>query len=238
MRGVEIVVSAWNIHKSFRRGSAATAVLAGVDLDVCRGECLFLVGPSGSGKTTLLSILGCTLTPDRGEVLLLGNSVTEASRLAVRRRSIGFVFQNFQLIRGLSALDNACVPLMLAGRPPAAARRRAEDLLVEVGLGNFLHASVDALSAGQCQRVALARALVGDPVLILADEPTAALDEDTGQQVMQLLRRLVTKHGKTAVVVTHDPRIFPFADRILSLAGGRIAEPQTAVLEIPPALHA
>jgi putative ABC transport system ATP-binding protein len=222
LSGREIVVAAENIHKAFRRGACPTPVLAGVDLDVQRGECLFLIGPSGSGKSTLLSILGCSLAPDRGRVVLLGRPVAPGERVAVRRRSIGFVFQNFQLIRGLSALDNVCVPLMLQGVEPDAARRRARDMLADVGLEELLQASVDKLSAGQCQRVALARALANDPALILADEPTAALDEETGQHVMQLLRTLIDAHGKTAIIVTHDPRISHFADRILALKGGLV----------------
>ena len=216
-----------DLHKAYRRGATSTPTLCGVELTVDAGECVFLVGPSGCGKSTLLSILGCILTPDRGTVQVLGNDLSqlnEISRSALRRNHIGFVFQRFQLIRGLSALENVCVPLLLRGESQRVARQRASALLAQVGLGDKGRSKPNELSTGQCQRVALARALVGNPELILADEPTAALDATAGQEVMQLLRKLTTGEGKTAIVVTHDPRILDFADRVLHLENGRIAE--------------
>jgi len=216
-----------DLHKAYRRGATSTPTLCGVELTVDAGECVFLVGPSGCGKSTLLSILGCILTPDRGTVQVLGNDLSrldETSRSTLRRNHIGFVFQRFQLIRGLSALENVCVPLLLRGESQRVARQRASALLAQVGLGDKGRSKPNELSTGQCQRVALARALVGDPELILADEPTAALDATAGQEVMQLLRKLTTGEGKTAIVVTHDPRILDFADRVLHLENGRIAE--------------
>lgn len=216
-----------DIHKSYMRGSEATPVLRGIHIHVEAGECLFLVGPSGSGKSTLLSILGCILTPDRGQMRLFGRDtqlLDERARVDLRRNRIGFVFQRFQLIRGLTALENVTVPLVLQGKHPAAARQRGLALLEAVGLSKHAQAHPAQLSAGQCQRVALARALAGDPSLILADEPTAALDSENGHEVMRLLRRLTTEQGKTVVVVTHDQRILSYADRVCRLDEGRLVE--------------
>ena len=200
------------------------------------GECVFLAGPSGSGKTTLLSIVGCILTPDRGRVRILDQDVLALDgpgRVTMRRDRIGFVFQRFHLIRGLTALDNVSVPLVLRGTPRRAAHRRAADLLDSVGLADKAAAQPQNLSAGQCQRVALARALAGDPQLILADEPTASLDAANGPEMMKLLRRLTTDEGKTAIVVTHDQRIFPFADRVLWLENGRVVETELSAPASP-----
>lgn len=221
-----LAIEARAVQKVYRRGTTLTPVLEGVDLAVERGECVYLAGPSGSGKTTLLSILGCILSADSGEVRVLGQDVArldEPARIALRRDRIGFVFQRFHLIRGLTALANVCVPLVLQGTKPKVAHQRGMMLLEEVGLADKAHVEPRNLSAGQCQRVALARALVADPELVLADEPTASLDATNGQEVMGLLRRLTTQEGKTVVVVTHDPRIFHFADRIYRLDSGRIA---------------
>ncbi|HEX5442973.1 MAG TPA: ABC transporter ATP-binding protein [Pirellulales bacterium] len=215
-----------NVYKNYTSGGATTPVLEGIDLQILPGECVFLVGPSGSGKTTLLSILGCLLTPDRGQVLIAGqelSGLSDLERALLRRDRLGFVFQRFHLIRGLTAAQNVAVPLTLAGVAPQQARDRALDLLGAVGLAEKAQSHVGNLSTGQCQRVALARALAGDPDVILADEPTASLDGVNGQEVMQLLRKLTSESGKTAVVVTHDARIYSFADRILELDGGRIA---------------
>jgi putative ABC transport system ATP-binding protein len=215
------------VSKAYRRGAVATTVLDGVDLTVHRGECAFLAGPSGSGKTTLLSILGCILAADEGRVELFGQDLAglgPRQRTLLRRDRIGFVFQRFHLIRGLTALENVCVPMTLRGVAPRIARPRACELLEAVGLGQRVDAHPRNLSAGQCQRVAIARALANGPDLVLADEPTASLDAKNGQEALRLLERLVTRQGKTAVVVTHDPRIFSFADQIHWLEGGRIVE--------------
>jgi putative ABC transport system ATP-binding protein len=224
------VISVAGLNKSYRRGGQETPVLVGVDLNVAQGECVFLAGPSGSGKTTLLSILGCILTPDSGTVELLGDDVSELTaleRTVLRRDRIGFVFQKFHLIRGLTALDNVCVPLRLRGERNSTARQRGLELLSAVGLADKSASLPKNLSTGQCQRVALARALAADPEIILADEPTASLDAASGQEAMQLLRRLTTEHGKTAIVVTHDPRIFAFADRICHMENGRLVHEQS-----------
>jgi putative ABC transport system ATP-binding protein len=218
-----VVMQASGIHKSFLRGKQSSHVLRGVDVDIRQGECVFLVGPSGSGKSTLLAILGCILSPDTGDVRLLGQNIAHlnsAERTLLRRDKIGFVFQRFHLVRGLTALENVSVPLLLCGEGEHRARERGRELLAEVGLEEHMHADPRRMSSGQCQRVAIARALVADPELIFADEPTASLDEASGQQAMALLARLAREKGKTAIVVTHDPRIYKFADRILQMQEG------------------
>jgi putative ABC transport system ATP-binding protein len=214
-----------NVRKAYRRGATVSPVLCGVDLEIRLGECLFLVGPSGSGKTTLLSILGCILTPDEGTVRILGQRVDaldDRARSMLRRKRIGFVFQRFHLIRGLTVAENVEVPLTLLGVAPRPARRRALELLDAVGLSEHASVQTTQLSTGQRQRVALARALSTGPELILADEPTAALDAESGLNAMRLLRRVTAEADTTVVVVTHDPRIFSFADRVLELNGGRL----------------
>lgn len=223
----QVAVRVENVHKAYRCGNTSTPVLNGVDLTVARGECVYLAGPSGSGKTTLLSILGCILSADQGQISILDHDISRLSRrgcATLRRQHLGFVFQRFHLIRGLSVIDNVCVPLTLQGTAPKVARQRAQTLLDAVGLADKIDAQPRNLSAGQCQRVALARALVGEPDLILADEPTASLDAANGQEVMKLLRRLTTEEGRAVVLVTHDHRIFNFADRILWLENGQVTD--------------
>lgn len=215
------------VSKSYTRGNSTNRVVDRVDLSVNRGECVFLMGPSGSGKTTLLSIIGCVLTADEGQVRILGQEVSgiqAEQAVELRRQHIGFVFQRFHLIRGLSAAENVAVPLTLANWRPAAAARRADELLALVGLRDKANVQPHRLSVGQCQRVAFARALAADPELILADEPTASLDATTGHQALELLRRLTVDSGKAVVVVTHDPRILPFADRTLQMENGKVVE--------------
>jgi putative ABC transport system ATP-binding protein len=229
-----LAVSAEGVVKTYERGALAARVLDGVDLHVERGRSVFLAGPSGSGKTTLLSILGCILSADEGRVNILGQDLSALStreRSDFRRDRIGFVFQRFHLIRGLTACENIGVPLVLRGVDPPLVRRRAMELLDMVGLADKAHAHSQNLSAGQCQRVALARALANDPELILADEPTASLDATKGHDVMELLWRLTTHQGRTVVVVTHDPRIFCFADYVHWLDNGHVAEKQEPIVE-------
>ncbi len=219
-----IVVS--GVCKDYGYGTARTPVLRGVDLTVEAGQAVFLAGPSGSGKTTLLSILGCILSADAGSVRILDielAGLSAGARVRLRRDRLGFVFQRFHLIRGLTVLDNVCVPLTLQKVPPWKARQRGMALLESVGLADRAKADHRKLSAGQCQRVALARALVTGPEVILADEPTASLDAANGQTAMGLLRQLTSDEGKTVVVVTHDTRIFPFADRVFWLENGQVA---------------
>jgi putative ABC transport system ATP-binding protein len=213
------------VYKSFGQGAGAMTVLRGIDFRAAPGECVFLLGPSGSGKTTLLSIMGCMLRPDAGRVCLLGNEVTrmtEPERNELRRDRIGFIFQRFHLVRGLSALENTIVPLLIRGCPTRQAKERGLRLLDEVGLADRAKENPGRMSIGQQQRIALARALVNDPEIVLADEPTSSLDAETGQSAMRLLRRLTVEAGRTAIVVTHDPRIESFADRVLRMENGRL----------------
>lgn len=222
---MDAVVDAVGIEKVYRTGRQATPVLRGVDLRVARGECLFLVGPSGSGKTTLLSILGCVLSADAGRLSLFGEDVTRHSpqqQAAFRLRKIGFVFQRFHLFDRLKAWENVRIVFELLGQPTAV-RRRCLELLELVGLKDRADHRIAELSMGQRQRVALARALAADPDLILADEPTASLDAVSGQSAMRVLKDLCGRLGKTMIVVTHDPRILPLADRVVSLSDGGLA---------------
>jgi putative ABC transport system ATP-binding protein len=218
------VVCAENISKTYWRGGQGTQVLKGVNLTIEQGTCVFLAGASGSGKTTLLSILGCILTPDEGHIELLGQNLSNLSpseRIIMRRDHIGFVFQKFNLIRGLTALENVGTTLMLRGVSPVEARKQSTPLMEMVGLSDKLNSQPKNLSSGECQRVAIARSLANNPDIILADEPTASLDANNGNAIMELLKGLKTQ-GKTVIVVTHDQRIFPFADHIYHLEYGKI----------------
>jgi putative ABC transport system ATP-binding protein len=216
---------ATDVHKSFGSGAQRTTILHSISLEVARGDTVFLVGPSGSGKTTLLSILGCILTPDSGCVHVLGQEVsllTPRQLTAFRRKCLGFVFQSFNLFPTLSALDNVRLALAMRGVSSRQASKRAYDLLDQVSLAHRGHLRPAHLSSGECQRVAVARALADEPTILFADEPTASLDAENGQAVMELLTRLVRERQATLVVVTHDTRIFSFANRVLRLEDGRL----------------
>ena len=218
-------IVAENIGKTFGAGQRRAVVLRDVSLSVSAGEVVFLVGPSGSGKTTLLSILGCILTPDTGRVWVRG---VEVSRLdsqqltAFRRQHLGFIFQSFNLFPTLSALDNVRLALTMRGASLRTATGQAAELLDQMGLGRRAHLRPAQLSTGECQRVAVARALADCPSILFADEPTASLDAENGQNIMTMLTRLTRERGVTLVTVTHDNRIFSFADRILCLEDGSL----------------
>jgi putative ABC transport system ATP-binding protein len=221
------VVTVAHLSKSYGVGATKSPVLLDVSFSVARGECLFLVGHSGSGKTTLLSILGCVLSADSGTVDILGERVSEfnaARQAAFRRSRLGFVFQRYHLFEGLTALENVKVPLDLLGTRPKEARRRAQELLEKVGIGDKAPRRVTQLSMGQRQRVAIARALAANPEIVLADEPTASLDRTAGWNAMETLKSLCREEDKTAIVVTHDDRILPLADRILTMADGQLRD--------------
>jgi putative ABC transport system ATP-binding protein len=223
----ELAIDARGVTKVFGTGALAYQALRGVDFQVAPGEFVMLVGPSGSGKTTLLSILGCVLTATAGEISLFGARVTglkERDMPALRRALIGFVFQGHNLIASLSALDNVRLVLQMRGVSTRESGREAEHLLQRVGLGEKLWNTPAQLSGGQRQRVAIARALAGAPPLVLADEPTAALDAVSGLEVTQLLLQLCRESGVTVVVVTHDNRIFHLADRIVHIEDGHIVD--------------
>jgi putative ABC transport system ATP-binding protein len=219
------VLRAEGLSKIYREGATELRALQEVDLEVRAGELTLLMGPSGSGKTTLLSILGCILRATEGRLELLGREVSslpERELPRIRREAIGFVFQGFNLFPTLTATENVALALDVRGIRGAEARKKAETLLVEVGMGEKLRSYPADLSGGQKQRVAIARALVGDPPILLADEPTAALDWTSGKTVIELLQRLARVHGRAVVMVTHDPRVLSFGDRIIHLEDGRI----------------
>ncbi|NMY67076.1 ABC transporter ATP-binding protein [Pseudomonas sp. WS 5414] len=196
-----------------------------INLDIPCGEMLAIVGPSGSGKTTLLNLIGLLDKPSSGQIELQGHSVTQSTSAHYaqqRLRTIGFVFQSFNLIPVLDALDNVLLPLRIAGRISAQQRQRACHLLQEVGLAGHLHQRPDKMSGGQRQRVAIARALIAQPRLVIADEPTASLDSENAHAAMQLFQRLNRGYGVTFVFSTHDERALGYMDRCLSLCDGRI----------------
>lgn len=211
--------------KSYGEGSGAVHALRGVDLDVHAGEVLMLSGPSGSGKTTLLSIMGAILGATSGSVRIRGTEIVgmaEHELPAIRRDSFGFVFQGFNLFPALTAAENVELALGLRDRSMPRAKRESQtrDLLESVGLTSKRDAYPSDLSGGQKQRVAIARALAGDPPILLADEPTAALDSTSGRTVMEILHGLAKQRGRAVVVVTHDTRILPFADRRIEVSDG------------------
>ena len=220
------------VTKTYDIGGAPVHALRGVDLALHAGEVLLLLGPSGSGKTTLLSIMGCILQATSGRVIVGGRDVARAAERdlpAVRLRHFGFVFQGFNLFPALTAAENVEIALGLKGVRGRAARAAALEALAAVGLADKASALPANLSGGQKQRVAIARALAGDPSIILADEPTAALDSTSGQLVMDLLRSLASQHERAVVIVTHDSRTFRYADRIVAIEDGRLASTTEAV---------
>jgi putative ABC transport system ATP-binding protein len=228
-------ISARDISKTYAQGEAAMRALDGVTMDVDRGELVLLMGPSGSGKTTLLSIMGCILRPSGGTIGVLGRDVTslgEHELPRVRLEHIGFVFQGFNLFPTLTAQANVALALDLKGVARREAARRAAILLEQVGLERKLDAYPADLSGGQKQRVAIARAIAGDPPIVLADEPTAALDTQSGHTVMALLRSLAHERDRSVVIVSHDTRMLGYADRIVHLEDGRIQDPDRAVQKV------
>lgn len=223
----ELVVACRDVSKSYGSGEAKVVALRGIDLQVRRGELLMIVGPSGCGKTTLVSVITTILNHDAGRCQVLGHDLEdmlEPERAKFRGQSIGFVFQMFNLLPALTAAENVAVPLLIEGVSWGQASFRAAEMLEAVGLGGRASDLPAKLSGGQQQRVAIARALVHDPPLLVCDEPTSNLDHETGQAVMQTLRGLTERSGRTVIVVTHDPRIFEFADRIARMDDGRITD--------------
>jgi putative ABC transport system ATP-binding protein len=238
---VQPAIAVRKLTKTYAEGSAGVAALRGVDLDVHPGELVLLVGPSGSGKTTLLSIMGCILSATSGSVQIAGKEITQLSEKqlpAVRLQNIGFVFQGFNLFPTLSAGENVELTLDLKGVATRAAKKRAQELLEQVGLGEKYHSFPADLSGGQKQRVAVARALAGDPAIILADEPTAALDSQTGRKLMQMMRDLARQRDRAVVIVTHDSRVLEFADRTIRIEDGLIANPEPPETASTPQIQA
>jgi putative ABC transport system ATP-binding protein len=223
----DIAVYCRGVTKTYGTGDARVMALRGIDFEVRRGELLLLVGPSGCGKTTLISIIAAILDQDSGKCEVLGHDLGEMGqreRAHFRGVSIGFVFQIFNLLPALTALENVTIPLLINGTPQNQAEARAREALEAVGLGTRLVARPAQLSGGQQQRVAIARALVHDPKLIVCDEPTSNLDHETGRCMMEVLRGVAKNPDRALIVVTHDSRIFDFADRIARMDDGKIVE--------------
>ncbi|MEE8524575.1 MAG: ABC transporter ATP-binding protein [Thermoanaerobaculia bacterium] len=227
---MSVTVEAHDVHKSYRDGSRRVQVLAGVELQASAGEMLAIVGPSGSGKSTLLNLLGALDEPDQGEIIIGGEKLATLGRrlAAFRNRTLGFIFQFHRLLPDFDALENVMLPGRIAGREPRWVRRRAAELLDEVGLADRGDHFPGQLSGGERQRVALCRALLLEPPLLLADEPTGNLDPASAEQVFEMLLELQRRHRTTAVLVTHNPALAARCDRILRLEGGTLHLP-TAV---------
>src|SRR5437899_4017462 len=220
-----LAVSCRNVTKEFGQGDSRILSLRGIDLDIHPGEITLLVGPSGCGKTTLISIIAGLLDPTAGTVEVLGTelgALSGSSKVRFRGNNIGFVFQQYNLLPALTAAENAAVPLLIAGWNRKRAVEKSNEMLNQVGLGSRLKAYPNQLSGGQQQRVAIARALVHEPRLLVCDEPTAALDGQSGRAVMELLRHVAVQPDRAVIVVTHDIRVFDFGDRIVHMNDGRI----------------
>jgi putative ABC transport system ATP-binding protein len=230
-------LQAQKLTKIYGSGATMITALDHVNLNIKEGEFVAIMGPSGCGKSTLLHLLGGLDKPSEGHVLIGGhnlNDLNDDKLTELRRREIGFVFQFFNLIPVLSALENAALPVTLDGVKPAIAKQKATEWLTRFGMGDRLQNRPDQLSGGQQQRVAVARALIAEPELILADEPTGNLDTRSGDEIASLLRDVAKKYGRTVVMVTHDPRIAAYADRIVFLKDGKVVD--ETQLERTPAL--
>lgn len=221
----KIAVKTTTVCKGFGQGEARTEVLKEVNFEACMGELLMLVGPSGCGKTTLLSVIAGTLATDRGEVEVFDSPLHRLNKSTVtqfRAANIGFIFQQYNLIPTLNCIENVSVPLRIQGATASVAERKAAEVLETVGLGVRMKHRPNMLSGGQQQRVAIARALVHEPKLIICDEPTAALDSENGAKVMEILKNVAAKPDRCVIIVTHDNRVFKYADRMTFMEDGRI----------------
>ena len=213
-----------DICKDYQQGREPVRVLKNINLTVEKGDYLAIMGPSGSGKTTLMNIIGCLDVPTSGSYVLEGRDLKDLSDddlAEVRNKHIGFVFQSFHLLPKMEAVDNVALPLLYADVPLKERRARAEEALKAVGLGERIHFLPNQLSGGQCQRVAIARAIVGNPQLLLADEPTGALDTKAGNQIMEIFRRL-SGEGMTIIMITHEPSIAACADKTYRILDGEL----------------
>jgi putative ABC transport system ATP-binding protein len=221
------IIETRNLSKSYGKGETAVSALQGINVSIAEGEFVAVMGPSGCGKSTLLHLIGGLDRPGGGEVLLDGQLISmldDDALTELRRRKIGFIFQFYNLLPVLGATENAALPLILDGVKPAEARKRAVEWLKRMGLENRLDHRPNQLSGGQQQRVAIARALVTEPALILADEPTGNLDSNAGNEIAALLRQITGEWGRTVLMVTHDPRIAAYADRIIFLKDGTVMD--------------
>jgi len=250
MNNSDIVIWVEDLHKIYKMGENEVHALRGVTLSVKRGEVLAIMGPSGSGKSTLMNIIGCLDQPTYGVYVLDGEDVSTMSDdalAAARNKLVGFVFQSFNLLARTSALDNVSLPTVYAGLSRSERRRRSREVLEAVGLGDRMHHTPNELSGGQQQRVAIARALINKPSIILADEPTGNLDSKSGREVMSIIQQLNRETGITVILVTHDPNVTRYAQRVIHLFDGKIlreeindnpvladAEPPEAADELSP----
>ena len=219
-----MILTLQSVYKNYYRGKTEVPVLKDINLQVEEGEYLAIMGPSGSGKTTLMNLIGCLDVPTSGEYVLDGNKINDLDDNAladIRNRHIGFVFQHFHLLPKMTALDNVALPLLYADVPLKERRQRAAQALKAVGLEERMEFFPNQLSGGQCQRVAIARAIVGDPDLLLADEPTGALDTKSGRQIMEIFRQL-SQDGMTIVMITHEPAIAACADKTYRILDGEL----------------
>jgi putative ABC transport system ATP-binding protein len=224
---ISLAVRCERVVKTYDTGGQKVTALRGIDLDIRTGELMMLVGPSGCGKTTLISVIAGILDQDEGRCEVFGQDLwhlPNRDKLRFRAHNIGFVFQAYNLLPTLTAAENVAVPLMINGMKRQEAQRRAAEVLERVGLADRVRSLPSQLSGGQQQRVAIARALVHNPKLIVCDEPTSALDHETGHRVMALLKSVALDETKVLVIVTHDARIFEFADRIAQMDDGRIVD--------------
>ncbi len=222
----DVILQMRGITKDYVMGEEISHVLKGIDLEVKRGEFLAILGPSGSGKSTLMNIIGCLDVPTGGEYTLSGKEIasqSETSLAQIRNKEIGFIFQSFQLLQRQSAFDNVELPMLYANMPEKERRARTREMLEKVGLGDKMRHYPNQLSGGQQQRVAIARALTMNPTILLADEPTGALDQKTGAQVMELFHQL-NSEGRTIIMITHDSKIASHASRIVRILDGNISE--------------
>ena len=227
------IVKLTDICKDYQQGVNPVRVLKNIHLTVNQGEYLAIMGPSGSGKTTLMNLIGCLDVPTSGCYELEGKDLqdlTDDQLAEIRNKHIGFVFQNFHLLPKMSALDNVALPLLYAGVPLKERRARAEAALQAVGLADRVHFLPNQLSGGQCQRVAIARAIVTKPALLLADEPTGALDTASGNQIMDIFRQL-SQEGMTIIMITHEPAIAACADKTYHILDGFLALPEETAQE-------
>lgn len=220
------ILSMKGIVKKYQMGEEESVVLKGVDFSVIEGEFLAILGPSGSGKSTLMNIIGCLDVPNEGEYILSGRKIASQDEKAlahIRNKEIGFIFQSFQLLQKQTALENVELPLIYSDLPEKERRERAQEMLRRVGLENKMKHFPNQMSGGQQQRVAVARAISTNPTILLADEPTGALDQKTGKQVMELFHEL-NDEGRTIIMITHDIHIAKHASRIVRILDGNISE--------------
>ncbi len=221
----DLAINVADVVKSFPTGDTRTYALKGATLNARFGELLMIVGPSGCGKTTLLSVICGTLQCEEGTLRIFNHDLRKMKDSQITRfrcENVGFIFQQFNLIPTLTAVENVSIPMILNGASHAESMRRAGEVLADVGLGDKLHSYPSQLSGGQLQRVAISRALVHDPRLIICDEPTASLDAAAGQKTLDLLKTSALKPDRCVIVVTHDNRIYHFADRIAEMEDGRV----------------